>query len=140
MVQLLAASLLAHHSHQGCNAGSCAATADAGSCAARHTSPEQHPTVSIMECNAREALAALEHVAHERLLRLEAAFSHLIGCEGVCVEHLTSCRQSLGEMRQAARPLLKLESAFSHLVVVERVWIVQLLATRCTVYVAKKNR
>ena len=41
---------------------------------------------------------------------------------------LTSCRQSLREIRQTAQPLLRLESAFNHLVVFERVWIVQLLA------------
>ena len=40
---------------------------------------------------------------------------------------LTSCRQSLREIRQTVQPLLRQLSAINHLVVFERVWIVQLL-------------
>merc|ERR1719498_1209139 len=42
----------------------------------------KHDTaVAVHECNTREALAVLEGVAHERLLRLEGALCHLVGLE-----------------------------------------------------------
>merc|ERR1719409_1769934 len=45
-------------------------------------------TVAVHERDARKTLAVLEAVAHERLLRLEAALSHLVGLERVRVFHL----------------------------------------------------
>merc|ERR1719359_1432688 len=45
-------------------------------------------TVAIHEGNAGKTLAVLEAVADKRLLRLEAALSHLVGLQGVRVLHL----------------------------------------------------
>merc|ERR1712205_277893 len=45
-------------------------------------------TVAVHERDARKTLAILEAVAHKRLLRLEAALSHLVGLERVRVFHL----------------------------------------------------
>ena len=50
---------------------------------ARQYFPEHHASVSIKGWGAGEALAVLEGVAHKRLLRLEAAFSHLVWFESV---------------------------------------------------------
>merc|ERR1711897_2487 len=44
--------------------------------------------VAVHEGNAGEALAILEGVAHQGLLRLEAALSHLVGLQRVWVLHL----------------------------------------------------
>merc|ERR1712176_1243840 len=55
---------------------------------ARDHLAKHHNAVAIHERHARQALAVLEGVAHERLLRLEAALSHLVGLEGVGVLHL----------------------------------------------------
>merc|ERR1719198_82593 len=49
---------------------------------------EHDNTVAIHEGDTGEALAVLEGVAHEGLLRLEAALSHLVGLEGVRLLHL----------------------------------------------------
>merc|ERR550539_1240204 len=64
-------------------AGSCVLLALAGDDLAQHDD-----AVSVHKGNAREALAVLEGVADERLLRLEAALGHLVGLEGVGVFHL----------------------------------------------------
>merc|ERR1712004_83275 len=55
---------------------------------ARDHLAKHHHAVAIHECHARQALAVLEGVAYQRLLRLEAALSHLVGLEGVRILHL----------------------------------------------------
>merc|ERR1719236_116050 len=50
--------------------------------------PQHDATVAIHEGDTGETLAILEAVAHERLLWLEAALSHLVGFEGVRILHL----------------------------------------------------
>merc|ERR1712127_1051906 len=49
---------------------------------------KHHDAVAVHEGHAREALAILEGVANKRLLRLEAALSHLVGLQRVRVFHL----------------------------------------------------
>merc|ERR1719352_702972 len=49
---------------------------------------KHNDTVAVHERHARKTLAVLEAVAHERLLRLEAALSHIVGLERVRVFHL----------------------------------------------------
>merc|ERR1712190_340368 len=49
-------------------------------------------SVAIHEGHAREALAVLEGVAHERLLGLEAALCHLVGLQGLVFLHLLASR------------------------------------------------
>merc|ERR1711988_1991428 len=44
--------------------------------------------VAIHEGNTREALAVLEGVAHQRLLRCKGALCHLVGLQGVRIFHL----------------------------------------------------
>ena len=44
-------------------------------------------TVAIHERDTRKALAVLERVADQRLLRLEGALGHLVGLQGVWVFH-----------------------------------------------------
>merc|ERR1712007_18530 len=51
---------------------------------------QHNHTVAIHECNTRQALAILEGVAHQWLLRREAALSHLVGLQGVGIVHLFS--------------------------------------------------
>merc|ERR1712014_362184 len=55
--------------------------------AARHLA-QHHNTVTVHESDTRKALAILEAVAHQRLLRLEAALRHLVGLQGVGILHL----------------------------------------------------
>merc|ERR1712087_635074 len=64
-------------------AGRCLLLALAGDDLAQH----DH-TVAIHECHTRQALAILEGVAHQWLLRREAALGHLIGLQRVGVVHL----------------------------------------------------
>merc|ERR1719480_336194 len=45
--------------------------------------PQHHAAVAVQEGHAREALAVLEGVADQRLLRLEAALRHLVGLQRV---------------------------------------------------------
>mmetsp|Transcript_14645 Transcript_14645/g.39179 ORF Transcript_14645/g.39179 Transcript_14645/m.39179 type:complete len:521 (+) Transcript_14645:50-1612(+) len=59
---------------------------------ARDDLAKHHNAVAVHERHARQALAVLEGVAHERLLRLEAALSHLVGLEGVGILHLLATR------------------------------------------------
>merc|ERR1719188_2196283 len=59
---------------------------------ARDNLAKHHHAVAIHERHARQALAVLEGVAHQRLLRLEAALSHLVGLEGMGVLHLLAAR------------------------------------------------
>merc|ERR1711972_757590 len=54
----------------------------------RHDLAKHHHSVSIHEGNARQALAILECVAHERLLWLEAALRHLVRLQSVRIFHL----------------------------------------------------
>merc|ERR1719253_2561152 len=56
-----------------------------------HLAKHHHP-VAVHERDAGQALAVLEGVAHQRLLWLEAALSHLVGLEGVGVLHLLAVR------------------------------------------------
>merc|ERR1719253_1566312 len=56
-----------------------------------HLAKHHHP-VAVHERDAGQALAVLEGVAHQRLLWLEAALSHLVGLEGVGVLHLLAAR------------------------------------------------
>merc|ERR1712127_822314 len=53
---------------------------------------KHHDAVAVHEGHAREALAILEGVADKRLLRLEAALSHLVGLQRVRVFHLLAAR------------------------------------------------
>merc|ERR1719229_270984 len=50
---------------------------------ARDNLPQHHDTVPVHEGDARKALAILEGVTDERLLRLEAALRHLVGLQRV---------------------------------------------------------
>merc|ERR1711976_1145315 len=59
---------------------------------ARDHLAKHHYAVAVHESHARQTLAILEGVAHERLLRLEAALSHLVGLKGVGVLHLLDAR------------------------------------------------
>merc|ERR1712176_1109551 len=53
---------------------------------------KHHHTVAVHERDAGQALAILEGVAHQGLLWLEAALSHLVGLQGVGVLHfLAAC-------------------------------------------------
>merc|ERR1711963_353055 len=54
---------------------------------AAHHLAKHHHTVAIHEGNTGQALAVLEGVANQRLLRLEAALSHLVGLQGVGILH-----------------------------------------------------
>merc|ERR1711920_637743 len=55
---------------------------------ARNDLAEHHHAVAIHESDAGEALAILEGVANQGLLRLEAALSHLVRLQRVWVLHL----------------------------------------------------
>merc|ERR1719171_2251032 len=55
---------------------------------ARHYLTKHNDTVAIHESNTREALAVLERVADERLLRLEGALRHLVRLQRVRLLHL----------------------------------------------------
>merc|ERR1719171_2553898 len=55
---------------------------------ARHYLTKHNDTVAIHESNTREALAVLERVADERLLRLEGALGHLVRLQRVRLLHL----------------------------------------------------
>merc|ERR1712176_1195950 len=55
---------------------------------ARDDLAKHHHTIAIHERHARQALAVLEGVAHQGLLRREAALGHLVGLQGVRVIHL----------------------------------------------------
>merc|ERR1712014_484673 len=59
--------------------------------AARHFA-QHHDTVTVHESDTRKALAILEAVAHQWLLRLEAALSHLVGLQRVRILHLLATR------------------------------------------------
>merc|ERR1712182_145 len=73
---------------------------------ARHHLPKHHHAVAIHEGHAREALAVLEGVAHERLLRLERALRHLVRLQRVGILHLLAAGLLAHlplELRDAAR-------------------------------------
>merc|ERR1712190_49065 len=55
---------------------------------AAHDLAKHHHAVAVHECNTGQALTILEGIAHQRLLRLEAALSHLVGLQGVRILHL----------------------------------------------------
>merc|ERR1739842_50791 len=55
---------------------------------AAHDLAKHHHAVAIHEGNTGQTLAVLEGVADQRLLRLEAALSHLVGLQGVRILHL----------------------------------------------------
>merc|ERR1712150_277524 len=55
---------------------------------ARDDLPEHDDTVSVHEGDTREAFTIFESVAHQRLLRLEAALGHLIRLQCMRVLHL----------------------------------------------------
>merc|ERR1712107_135525 len=55
---------------------------------ARDDLTQHDDTVAIHKGHARQALAILGSIAHERLLRLEAALRHLVRLQGVRVLHL----------------------------------------------------
>merc|ERR1711979_65655 len=55
---------------------------------ARDDLAQHDHTVAVHEGDTREALTILEGIAHEWLLRLEAALRHLVGLERVRVLHL----------------------------------------------------
>merc|ERR1712178_161658 len=55
---------------------------------AAHHLAKHHHAVAVHESNAGKALAVLEGVADQRLLRLEAALSHLVGLQRVRILHL----------------------------------------------------
>merc|ERR1711976_1123133 len=55
---------------------------------ASHDLSKHNAAVAIHEGNTGETLAILEGVAHERLLRLEGALSHLVGLQGVRILEL----------------------------------------------------
>merc|ERR1719204_2799654 len=59
---------------------------------ARDHLPKHHDAIAVHEGDTRQALAILECVAHERLLRLEAALRHLVRLERVRVLHLLATR------------------------------------------------
>merc|ERR1712207_79105 len=54
---------------------------------ARDDLAKHHHTISIHEGDSGEALAILEGVAHQRLLRLEAALRHLVRLQRVRILH-----------------------------------------------------
>merc|ERR1712151_1005296 len=59
---------------------------------ARHNFSKHNNTISIHESHTGEALAILEAVAHQWLLRLESTFGHLVGLQAVRVFHfLATC-------------------------------------------------
>merc|ERR1712178_630651 len=55
---------------------------------ARDDLSQHDHTITVHECNTRQALAILERIAHERLLRLEVAFSHLVRLQRMRIFHL----------------------------------------------------
>merc|ERR1712028_134959 len=55
---------------------------------AGHNLSKHHHTIAIHESNAREALAILEGVGNEWLLRLERALGHLVGLQCMRLIHL----------------------------------------------------
>merc|ERR1711972_882609 len=59
---------------------------------AGHHLSQHHDSIAVHECDAGEALAILEGVADKRLLRLEAALSHLVGLQRVGILHLLAAR------------------------------------------------
>merc|ERR1740123_2698929 len=78
---------------------------------ARDDLAQHDHTVAVHEGDTREALTILEGIAHEWLLRLEAALRHLVGLERVRVLHLLTARllahlplQLADPARRAAAP------------------------------------
>merc|ERR1712176_1491508 len=59
---------------------------------ARDDLAKHHHAVAVHEGHTRQALAILEGVADQRLLRLEAALCHLVGLQGVRALHLLAAR------------------------------------------------
>merc|ERR1712203_897741 len=55
---------------------------------ARNDLAQHHHTVAVHESDTGQALAILESVANQRLLRLETALRHLVGLQGVGLLHL----------------------------------------------------
>merc|ERR1719163_2208087 len=55
---------------------------------ASHDLSKHHHAVAVQEGDTRETLAVLETVAHERLLWLEGALSHLVRFQRVGIFHL----------------------------------------------------
>merc|ERR1712119_27772 len=55
---------------------------------ARDDLAQHHYTVPVHECHTRQALAILEGVAHQGLLRCEAALGHFVRLQGVRIIHL----------------------------------------------------
>merc|ERR1712113_1339061 len=55
---------------------------------ARNNFAKHDNTVAIHECDPRQTLAILEGIANKRLLRSEAALSHLVGLQRVRILHL----------------------------------------------------
>merc|ERR1711907_169379 len=55
---------------------------------ASHDLAKHHHAVAVQESDTREAFAVLEAVAHQRLLWLEGALSHLVRLQRVGVLHL----------------------------------------------------
>merc|ERR1712060_165342 len=55
---------------------------------ARDDLAQHHYTVPVHERHARQALAILEGVAHQGLLRCEAALGHFVRLQGVRIIHL----------------------------------------------------
>merc|ERR1711972_588103 len=55
---------------------------------ARNDLAQHHYTVPVHECHTRQALAILEGVAHQWLLRCEAALGHFVRLQGVRIIHL----------------------------------------------------
>merc|ERR1712139_384193 len=59
-------------------------------CLARDHLSKHHDAIAIHECDAGEALAVLEGVAHEWLLRCKGAFGYFVGLQGVRILHFLS--------------------------------------------------
>merc|ERR1712039_914337 len=59
---------------------------------ARDDLAQHDHAVAVHKGDAGEALAILEGVAYQRLLRLEAALSHLVGFQGVRIVHFFAAR------------------------------------------------
>merc|ERR1719408_742307 len=58
----------------------------------RHDLAEHHHAVAVQERDARQALAVLERVHHERLLRREGQLRHLVRLQRVRLLHLLAAR------------------------------------------------
>merc|ERR1712058_198882 len=67
---------------------------------------KHHNTVAVQEGDARQTLAVLEGVHHQRLLRHEVALRHLVGLQRMRVLHLLATRLLADlpdDLRDAAR-------------------------------------